>query len=50
MIATNETSSPKKRLETQVRASPAILSMCVPAHYNSMKQNQNIPAWLSKML
>ncbi len=29
MIATNATSPPKKRLDTQVRASPAILLLCV---------------------
>jgi hypothetical protein len=44
MIVTNATSPQKKRLDTQVRASPAILTMCVPAHYNWMKKNQNIPA------
>jgi hypothetical protein len=40
----------KKRLDTEVTASPAILTMCVPGHYNWIKKNQNIPAWLSKML
>ncbi len=50
MIATNATSPQNKGLDTEVRASPAILTMCVPGHYNWIKKNQNIPTWLSKML
>jgi hypothetical protein len=41
---------PQKKGLTFRLEHPQQYSLCDPAHYNWMKRNQNIPAWLSKML